>query len=81
MHTILLEGVGIVIIRNPCAASIVSTNSIMIIPLSSVTVSAISQNPMYGNVAHGVPVISPYIEELIWPKLTSPINLNVDRSC
>ncbi len=78
MRTVLLEGVGVIAVRTPNAGRIISTNSVIIIPLFGVAVSAISQNPMYGNSADDCSRASLNIELLIWPKVTPSFNVNVN---
>ncbi len=81
MRTVLLEGGGVVTVRGPNAGRIISTNSVMIVPLCGAAVSAIIQNSAYGNSADVGPWASLNKEVLIWSKLAPSVNLNVNGSC
>ncbi len=58
MTTVLLVGVGVVIVRCPYVSGIFGTFSVMIVSLFGVAVCAIIQDPMYRNFADDVPVFS-----------------------
>ncbi len=81
MHTVLFEGVGVVISRSQCASRIFGTYSVMIVPLFGVAVCAIIQDPVYSNFADDLPVVSLNIEVRVLPHVPPFVNLDVDGSC